>query len=295
MDDPNSLLWHYTTFNGLQGIVTGNVWASSLAYLNDTTEYRYALEMALQALEAPSQSDHRGRFSLTYSSVPKMLQHYFGRVQGDSIFVACFSRAFDDLNQWRAYTGNPGFAIGLDGEELASAAGSSFELRECCYDAREQRKGLDDKLKELTGLMELEEADLGAGVASTNAGIFEGERSSFIERWSYEIFRCVDALAASYKHPKFAAEQEVRLVGKRPGTLGGRNQPWSEHYRVSGSLLVPYVSINIGLSRELSPIKLIAIGPGPHPRAVADATRQMLRSHGISAEVIVSEVPFRNW
>ncbi len=34
--EPGQLLWHFTDFAGLDGIVKGTIWASSLVYVNDS-------------------------------------------------------------------------------------------------------------------------------------------------------------------------------------------------------------------------------------------------------------------
>jgi hypothetical protein len=40
---PPKVLWHYTTQDGLLGIIeTGSIHASNILYLNDATEYTYA-------------------------------------------------------------------------------------------------------------------------------------------------------------------------------------------------------------------------------------------------------------
>ncbi len=48
---PDALLWHYTDFKGLNGILAGTIWASSVMYLNDTREYIHGLEIALEVLQ----------------------------------------------------------------------------------------------------------------------------------------------------------------------------------------------------------------------------------------------------
>jgi hypothetical protein len=37
---------HYTGFQGLEGILNGRIWASSMAYLNDTQEFSHGLGVA---------------------------------------------------------------------------------------------------------------------------------------------------------------------------------------------------------------------------------------------------------
>ena len=51
-----AIVWHYTGFNGLQGMLNGKIWASSAAYLNDTEEFRHTIGIALQILEQNRES-----------------------------------------------------------------------------------------------------------------------------------------------------------------------------------------------------------------------------------------------
>jgi hypothetical protein len=54
---PGRLLWHYTDFAGLNGIVNGTMWASNLRFLNDTQEFRYAVEIAMKVLSEELRND----------------------------------------------------------------------------------------------------------------------------------------------------------------------------------------------------------------------------------------------
>ena len=46
-------LFHYTTLVGMQGIVqTGCLWASNVAFLNDSRELRHGIEMCQKATHA---------------------------------------------------------------------------------------------------------------------------------------------------------------------------------------------------------------------------------------------------
>lgn len=49
-DTERPRLWHYTDFGGLYGIIRERkIWASSLLYLNDATEFAYTYDMVKAA------------------------------------------------------------------------------------------------------------------------------------------------------------------------------------------------------------------------------------------------------
>jgi len=98
-----SRLYHYTSVNGLRGIVdSGNVWATHLGFLNDLSEGRAALE----------DEAYRARLEETDKRSP--------------LFIASFCRHQEPhqqknglLSQWRGYAGEGGgYCVVLDEEAL---------------------------------------------------------------------------------------------------------------------------------------------------------------------------------
>jgi hypothetical protein len=98
-----SRLYHYTSVNGLRGIVdSGNVWATHLGFLNDLSEGRAALE----------DEAYRARLAETDRRSP--------------LFIASFCRHQELhqqknglLSQWRGYAGEGGgYCVVFDEERL---------------------------------------------------------------------------------------------------------------------------------------------------------------------------------
>jgi hypothetical protein len=114
----------------------------------------------------------------------------------------------------------------------------------------------------------------------------------FRDKWAFKVVAAMIALAPQNKHPKFAAEREVRLLGN---LRDGSEDRLAVKYRLSGSLMVPYIKIPARPQEGPSPIKAILVGPCPHQDAVIAATRQMCVQHHVRAEVIPSAIPYRNW
>ena len=98
-----SRLYHYTSVNGLRGIVdSGNVWATHLGFLNDLSEGRAALE----------DEAYRARLDETDKRSP--------------LFIASFCRHQEPhqqknglLSQWRGYAGEGGgYCVVFDEDAL---------------------------------------------------------------------------------------------------------------------------------------------------------------------------------
>ena len=115
--EPGTLLWHYTDYKGLEGILVGAIWASSLPYLNDTEEFRHGAEIALEVLQNEL-AVALGAFDAAYASaIHDQLRAFFQNlVQPSDVFIAALSKKQDDISQWRAYGGDRGpmFSAGFD-------------------------------------------------------------------------------------------------------------------------------------------------------------------------------------
>ena len=133
-----SRLYHYTSVNGLRGIVdSGNVWATHLGFLNDLSEGRAALE----------DEAYRARLEETDKRSP--------------LFIASFCRHQEPhqqknglLSQWRGYAGEGGgYCVvfdeaALDGlveAERRISPGLTILKKDICYaaDGEAPARGLD--------------------------------------------------------------------------------------------------------------------------------------------------------
>jgi hypothetical protein len=135
--EPGALLWHYTDFKGLEGILAGTIWASSIPYLNDTEEFRHGAEIALEVLQNELSVALRDCDAAYASAIHgEVLSFFRKRYQPRDVFIAALSKREDDLSQWRAYGGNrgPTFSVGFDPRALEEKADESlFALEEVQY------------------------------------------------------------------------------------------------------------------------------------------------------------------
>jgi hypothetical protein len=136
-DSPPDHLYHYTSLNGMRGIVGDRVfWASDIRYMNDTTEHGYAWTVVQKAL-----ADKRDILStgLTdnferHCGIPGLGTEWFQ-------YAVCFCGAKDLLSQWRGYTPQgKGIALGILFAALRQYAGKEFALIRVLYDPNRQTK-----------------------------------------------------------------------------------------------------------------------------------------------------------
>lgn len=139
------LLWHYTTQNGLLGILqSGKFWASHIAYLNDSRELHYAVDLFSTVLD-----EHVKKTGIK-PEYPKMVQGYIGYIakmtgQLGGPFVVSFSLKENDLSQWRAYSGSGvGYALGFEPDHFPETSEQwPMRLDKCIYQATDQTSKLE--------------------------------------------------------------------------------------------------------------------------------------------------------
>src|ERR1017187_4006963 len=114
-EQSDELLYHYTSIESFVNIIgCGELWASHIRYLNDTSEQRlmwgHVRARIKTRLDAANEND-RDRLQLFQSLANSPLEL--------DIYLLCFSKdGGDRLSQWRGYGGVAGVAIGFDIEEL---------------------------------------------------------------------------------------------------------------------------------------------------------------------------------
>jgi hypothetical protein len=286
---PDGLLWHYTDFNGLHGMVAeDHIRASGIAYLNDAAEFKYTIDIARPYLEPGTVKLGDIGLFLTREDVPKFVQQVLDRARRSGVFVMSLSRKADDLSQWRAYSGaGTGFSLGFARDALETLGRDQyFEMVDCEYDLAAQENEVKDVVESTYEAMAAEERGLNRADAV--------QRDRFFDKWSFQLFQNLERAAVRNKSPKFIDEGEVRLV-MRPSMRPKGLPRLAVKFRQPRTMIVPYVEIPARRTEGPSPMKCILVGPCAHSEEVIDATHQMLSEHHVNATVMPSSIPFRNW
>src|SRR5438128_2429934 len=98
-------LYHYTDGNGLKGILeNGQVWFTDYRHLNDPSELTHGIDMARDVARLLGNGAD-GRVRLFLENFADLFTHRNFDTTLE-FFIASFSRARDDLGQWRAYSGD---------------------------------------------------------------------------------------------------------------------------------------------------------------------------------------------
>jgi len=264
---PVRLLYHYTSQEGLLGIVKSRLlWASSIFHLNDSLEFLYTVNLAEETLRSVIAGQPRRTF---YKRLLGHSERALAFVEKD-IFAVSFSEVPDLLSQWRAYTGGgAGFSIGSETKKLLDRAKEQgFQLVKCIYDPLVQKRILRKVIHKARELH--------------LAYNFAGGALQYMSR--------VAALASLFKHPSFAEEKEWRIVSD---FLRSYPSKW----RAGKSMIIPYADFRLASANNPLSISRVYVGPTPDLGLSSRSVRALLSGPRMSGtrSVYISGVPYRSW
>lgn len=281
-------LYHYTDLKGLRGILhSGCFWFTDYRHLNDPSEIQHGIGMAREIA--------RGLADTADGRVRLFLENFIDLFRLDNFdmalrfFIACLSRARDDLGQWRAYADNGhGVAIGLS-PRLFTVIDQPLpgHLPEFVGPVRY----LDGDARPRHHLPLERAAAIFLKAADANRELLSDKVVGipFIDQLAREIiaspmiWNCLTT-----KHPGYAHEQEVRLV------IMGTPARLSSHIatRRRGPQDVSYIAHALPL-REPDHIVEIVIGPAASA-SEEQAVRAVLHEVGLDGVALNrSSIPYR--
>lgn len=279
------MLYHYTTAQGLQGILESRaIWATDIHYLNDYTELVDSKERLLEIMRSLAAKPGRGHRILAQQFVARIENEQWPdlRAKPSGPFVSCFCSGGDLLSQWRGY-GQGGYALGF---------------RRSAIDAFASRRALEVDAGH-DGV-----ATIGR-IALTRVEYAADAQERILQRAAEWIVDppegspvgagqstwVASAAAASIKRDSFAEEREWRLIVSRHGAR-------QERFRISPSgMFIPYLSVPLDLDESLVSI---VVGPNDGQDSRRSDQRmagveRLLGHYGMAegVSVIPSAVPFR--
>ncbi|MCP5004624.1 MAG: DUF2971 domain-containing protein [Planctomycetes bacterium] len=302
-EKPQSTLYHYTSQKGLLGIVNNNeVWATDILYLNDTMEYKYAVDLASEIIKerqelckdkTPSYAVYIKPTKIPGSIVPlppyryenkwieySMLEdfdEFIKEFKEFHIFVFSLSQEGNILSQWRGYCqNNNGYSIGFNPRALNRIINEKhFKLVKCIYDENDQKMLINDLVDKFINDIKTKLNSLSHSNNSRNDLVGEF-LLSFLP------------IAPILKHKSFLDEQEWRLISK-PIKTGSKKVK----FREGTSTTIPYITINLKEEKHI-PLEHIIIGPTGNEHLSKKAVDSLLASKNITnCKVDFSGIPYR--
>jgi hypothetical protein len=311
-------LWHYTTVDGLRGIVSsGKVWATEARFTSDPTEYVFLRNAAIEFLKAEQQKQRLGSVGLDADALLELINiHYEKGVLSPGfadVFIASFSAAEDLKSQWIDYgMGYTGVSIAFDLQQARppNELDSSVTLAPCVYkkDRQEElvREPVERFLEPVDALQDLN--DRNSAIKRTwpivesiwpnaGAGPFLPIPSSaqiheLLQKGAKDMSRELFVLASHFKNPKFEEEHEWRLVLPRSKKKNNPQLPikYREDCWAGGRVQKPYIEWELKMpNTDHLPIVRVMTGP----RCDAAEVKAILQTSGYAVPVCPSQVPVR--
>jgi hypothetical protein len=309
------VVYHYTTIDAMMKIVKDKtIWATSISYLNDTSERDHYLGLVRDRIP-----EYRQTHPLDDPDIFDEFLREFDSGLEYRPFVTSFSEEDDSLPQWRSYCpqGN-GVAIGFTVECLKRSRVEEIitlgELKDFA-DAFAPSRLSFKKVEYLDGSSG-ETLDQDITVAMGEA-IMNAEQVAAVDEAADEVGRSrydsgaffkaiIEGNASFKKHPSFLSEKEHRLLVDRVFMSNYLE------FRTTRSTLVPYIRMIIPRlhSRyDSSPEPLtwpidegrghfvgrVVVGPTPNKELSLAALKAFFDKHALNVEVVPSTAPYRDW
>lgn len=270
---PPPVLYHYTSFNGLLGIVTSkSIWATNIHYLNDSKEFAHAREITLGLINLRQSSGLTADINELFDKVKQALDS----IEKINICVFSLSENGDLLSQWRGYCPDAkGCSIGFDSTKLISLTKTQdFFLAPCLYDSVGQRRIIDQILDEIISLF------------SQPNGDPLDKRHLDCQSFFARKFLTIGPII---KHHSFSEEKEWRLISYPKDST---DPLWG--YRAGKSMIIPHFVFKLGSAVDENPLIQIIVGPTSQQSLTMSAITNLLSTNKIKYRSIsLSSIPYR--
>jgi hypothetical protein len=288
--DPPEHLYHYTSIDGLERILTERcLWASQIHFLNDVQEFKYSLYIFEKVLaELLKEFPKRPIPALGPPRPPRepkeFLAEFYRRMrefllsdlfERTPVCVFSLSEKGDLLSQWRGYCPpGGGYSIGFRSDPLVQFLNTcDLYIEPCVYDEREQE-----------AIVKRAVAETGETALKSFPGP-PAELHKAVTECLVQFFIDFSRIASIVKHPSFHEECEWRIISKPI-----ENKYMS--FRVRKSILIPYFSISFK-DVEPCPIDEIIIGPSPEQDLAKYSLLQFVLRNSLRVSMKTSETPYR--
>ena len=237
----DQMLYHYTDFISFDGILNGReLRVNNVLNMNDAQEMELFISGIISAVMNRLSQDNNEKIIHRLNTTMDMIRSRFFDY---SAYAACFSEFRDDAAQWERYANRgKGVCLGFRKSMLEKLAGGAISLQKVFYQDNMESHPLVDRIYAL--LKENEELEITDELKSA----------------AYEVLRN----SASFKHPSFSSEHEIRLIVMPFDAPDFDLRP---KYHVARERIKKYYSLNLDIMCQWAGITIedlvteIIIGP----------------------------------
>ena len=292
----DKILYHYTDFVSFNGILKNReLRVNNVLNMNDTMEMELFMSGIFKALEKrfPDPEDE-----WIVKQLDLLMEAIRGRYFEFSVYAACFSELRDDAAQWERYANRgKGVCLCFRQSELEKMTGGAISLQKVFYQDNMDDHPIVEQI--YRGLKEdYKDSQESLSYVDRTYQLFRKDvdldDSPEMKKAVYEAWRN----SASFKHPSFASEREIRLIVLPFDVLNFDLKP---KYHVAKDRIKKYYPLNLddmckkaGITIE-DLIEGIIIGP--ESTQAMPILHDYLRDMGLdklAGHVYSSECPLRS-
>ena len=294
------LLYHYTSIEGLFGIIDNNCFhVSNIEYLNDSREYEYGIGVFEKVIGEYLQiktnsSDEFKQYLL--NCLMKLVNTRIGEV-----FTLSFCSDKDKLSQWRGYSQKAqGVCIEFSEKELAninrnlspeyfdeaSNFNSIYFANRIIYNKEEQIKIAKKIVEQFIKHGE-----------ECRGRILDKSIIEYLEiHFIHHILSCL----ILFKDPSFEEESEWRIYIINHIKNSNNIENRSVKFKIRNNIITPYIELTTldkskdGISLKKLPITKVIVGPSMQQKYVIKSIENFLQYRDYcKIEVVPSQIPLR--
>lgn len=257
----DSIVYHYCSLESAYHIIrSGIIFSSDLSYMNDSDELQFGVNIMIDALNAIlSKRNINKDYKQWVKSFLSMNEHNLrSNLEDESVYITCFSKKADDLNQWRAY-GNNGFGLCL-----------KFDFNVLLHDplTDDYTQGPVIYLNKRDHSKDKNWPAVVSDIQQYFYNLWKDSKESTNSKDStksiYDVLDMIpDRLKISirfYKNDDFKEEGEYRLV-----SMNSKDRIVKT--RLGKECLIPYIEMPLANQKGESALKGIIIGPSIHNKS----------------------------
>lgn len=251
----DSIVYHYCSLESAYHIIrSGIIFSSDLSYMNDSDELQFGINIMIDALNAIICKKNINKdYKQWIRSFLSMNEHSLrSNLEDESVYITCFSKKADDLNQWRAY-GNNGFGLCL-----------KFDFKVLLYDplTEDYTQGPVIYLNKRDHSNDKNWKDVVSDIQKYFYNLWKESKDN--TKSLYDVLEMIpDRLKIGirfYKNDDFKEEGEYRLVSMNSKDRIVKTRPGKE-------CLIPYIEMPLENEKKESALKGIIIGPSIHNKS----------------------------
>ena len=276
---PHKPLFHYTTQNGLLGIIESkSLWLSDNQYMNDMTEYNHTIDLVKDELKKRGYEKFRKFLDTIDSGFETLLENIYEKYP---FFVCSFCENGNLLSQWRGYCSNGGgYSIGFDKAHIVKLRKKykKFNFVRCVYEKKIQKEIIRKYLKDSVSTFQ-------------KFNISNCNDANLTRIFISNFFKMLLTIIPMLKDSSFREECEWRIVSNFR-----KIKPSQKKFREGKFAIVPYVEFKLANKREKLNISKIIVGPNPHIELSLKSVKSILSAQNVNCALVErSRIPYRGW